>query len=147
MGGGRVSLYRHTVRYFECDQQGVVFNMWYLGYFDEALGTFLAEGGLSYPELIRSGVDVQLVHSEIDWAGPLRWGEEAVVEVRLERLGTTSLTLQFAVRAGTRPVATGRTVYVTVATDGSGKVPVPPVVAAAVGAPAAAGPAAQASSR
>ena len=69
------------------------------------------------------------------------------MQVRLERLGTTSLTFRFAVRAGTRPVATGRTVYVTVATDGSGKVPVPPVVVAAVGTPDPAGPAAQASSR
>jgi acyl-CoA thioester hydrolase len=136
---GRVSVYRHVVRYFECDQQGVVFNMWYLGYFDEALGAFLAGGGLGYRELVRSGVDVQLVHSEIDWSGPLRWGDEAVVEVRLAGRGTTSFAVGLAVYAGERPVATGRTVYVVVATDGSGKMALPDRLAVALGDVGAAG--------
>jgi acyl-CoA thioesterase FadM len=32
-------------------------------------------------------------------------------------------------------VASGRTTYVAVRTDGSGKVPIPPALAAAIGAP------------
>jgi acyl-CoA thioester hydrolase len=127
-GGGRVHVYRHTVRYFECDQQGVVFNMWYLGYFDEAMDAFLTGGGVAYRELIATGFDVQLVHSEIDWVAPLRWGDEAVISVRLLRAGTTSFTLGFEVSAAERAVAAGRTVYVTIRTDGSGKVPVPPAL-------------------
>jgi acyl-CoA thioester hydrolase len=133
-GEGRVHTYRHSVRYFECDQQGVVFNMWYLGYFDEALSAYLAGGGVSYRELLDEGFDVQLVHSEIDWVAPLRWGDEAVVTVRLLRAGTTSFTLGFEVSAGAGAVATGRTVYVTIRTDGSGKVPIPAALAAAIGA-------------
>jgi hypothetical protein len=34
------------VRYLEADRQGVVFNMWYLAYADDALAGFLAAGGL-----------------------------------------------------------------------------------------------------
>jgi acyl-CoA thioester hydrolase len=132
-GPARVHEYRHTVRYFECDQQGVVFNMWYLGYFDEALGAFLGGGGAGYAALIQAGYDVQLVHSEIDWIGPLRWGDEALVAVRLLTVGTTSFSLGFEVSAGGRPVATGRTVYVAIRTDGSGKVAIPPALAAAIG--------------
>jgi acyl-CoA thioester hydrolase len=127
--------YRHQVRYFECDQQGVVFNMWYLGYFDEALGAFLGGGGVGYADLIETGYDVQLVHSEIDWIGPLRWGDEAVVAVRLLTVGTTSFSLGFEVSTGGRAVSTGRTVYVAIRTDGSGKVAIPPALAAAIGAP------------
>jgi acyl-CoA thioester hydrolase len=55
----RATRYRHQVRYFETDQQGVVFNMWYLGYFDEAMTAFLAEGGVAYADLLASGFDVQ----------------------------------------------------------------------------------------
>ena len=33
-----------SVRYLEVDQQGVVFNMWYLAYFDDAMTAFLAAG-------------------------------------------------------------------------------------------------------
>ncbi|HUJ65506.1 MAG TPA: thioesterase family protein [Acidimicrobiales bacterium] len=130
----RITVYRHRVRYLEVDQQGVVFNMWYLGYFDEAMSEFFAEGGLPYPEMLASGYDVQLVHSEIDWRSSLRSGDEARVEVSLASIGATSFTLWFAVYAAETLVASGRTVYVVVATDGSGKRPLPPSIRAALGA-------------
>ena len=140
MGAGRVpdrrvTVYRHKVRYFEVDQQGVVFNMWYLGYFDEAMSLFLEEGGLPYQEMLDDGFDVQLVHSEIDWPASLRWGDEAEVQVALAERGTTSFTLGFDVTAAGRKVVTGRTVYVVVGTDGSGKRPIPEMLDRALGAP------------
>ena len=133
--GPRTTTYRHRVRYFEADQQGVVFNMWYLGYFDEAMTQFLEEGGLDYPDMVASGFDVQLVRSEIDWAGPLRWPGEVTILVTLERSGTTSFVLSFEVRSPAgEAVATGRTVYVVVGTDGSGKRAIPARLAEAIGA-------------
>jgi acyl-CoA thioester hydrolase len=132
--GPRTTTYRHRVRYFEADQQGVVFNMWYLGYFDEAMTRFLEDGGLDYRDMLADGFDVQLVRSEIDWRGSLRWPDEAAIDVSLERSGTTSFTLLFEVRNRSGDdVATGRTVYVVVATDGSGKRPIPARLAAAIG--------------
>jgi len=130
----RTTTYRHRVRYLEVDQQGVVFNMWYLGYFDEAMAQFFAEGGLPYSEMLASGYDVQLVHSEIDWRSSLRYGDEGRVEVSVASVGATSFTLWFAVYAEETLVASGRTVYVVVATDGSGKRPIPPSIRAALGA-------------
>jgi acyl-CoA thioester hydrolase len=121
------------VRYLETDQQGVVFNMWYLAYLDDALTGLLAHHGLAYPDLMGAGFDVQLVHSEIDWEGPLRWGEQALIDVALARVGETSFTLQFAVRVGERPVATASTVYVAVETEGWAKVPVPELLLHALG--------------
>jgi acyl-CoA thioester hydrolase len=131
---GRTTIYRHQVRYLEADQQGVVFNMWYLGYFDEAMALFLAEGGLAYPDMLDAGYDVQLVHTEIDWRSSLRWPQQAGVEVALAEAGRTSFALRFEVRTEEVVVATGRTVYVVVATDGSGKRPIPPFLRAALGA-------------
>lgn len=114
-----------TVRYFEMDAQGVVFNMWYLAYFDEALAGYLEAGGLPYRRMLDAGYDVQLVHTELDWRGGLRWLDEARVVVRTAAVGRTSFTLDFDVRRGEQSIVTGRTVYVVVATDGSGKAPVP----------------------
>jgi acyl-CoA thioester hydrolase len=131
----RRTIYEHQVRYFEADQQGVVFNMWYLGYFDEAMTLFLEEGGLAYPDMLAAGYDVQLVHSDIDWHSSLRWPDRAQVEVSLAEAGRTSFVLAFEVRSGGRSetVATGRTVYVVVATDGTGKRPIPGVIGTALG--------------
>ena len=39
------------VSYFQYDQQGVVFNMWYFGWFDDAMTQFLGEIGYPYTAL------------------------------------------------------------------------------------------------
>lgn len=126
MPGGSVHEYRAPVRYLEADQQGVVFNMWYLAYLDEAMTEFLAAQDLSYATLQAGGHDVQVVHTELDWTGGLRWGETVRVQVRPESVGRTSFTLAFDVSgdAGTVLVR-AKTVYVCIRIDGSGKTPIP----------------------
>jgi acyl-CoA thioester hydrolase len=129
----RRTTYRHRVRYLETDQQGVVFNMWYLGYFDEAMAAFVEEGGLRYQDMLAAGFDVQLVRSEIEWRAALHWPDTVEVVVTLAATGTTSFTLDFVVGTGDVVVATGRTVYVVVGSDGSGKHPIPDLLRAALG--------------
>ncbi|TFV54706.1 acyl-CoA thioesterase [Mycobacterium sp. PS03-16] len=106
-------------RYSEIDQQGVVFNGHYLTWFDEACTAFLDHIGVTYPSLIGAGVDFQVVHSEIDYAAPVRWRDDVGVGVRCERVGTTSFTLGFDVlrHSDDTPAVTGRNVYVVVSTD------------------------------
>jgi acyl-CoA thioester hydrolase len=136
-----------TVRYYEVDAQNVVFNGWYLGYFDEAMSHFLAARGLPYRVMLDAGYDVQLVRSEIDWRSGLRWQDRAAVAVSTARRGRTSFALDFEVRrypsqddtedGGAHEVTcTARTVYVVVATDGTGKREIPDLIAAALGEPA-----------
>ncbi len=118
--------------YFQYDQQGVVFNMWYFGWFDDAMTQFFGELGYPYTAMNADGFDVQLVHTEADWRDAVRYGEQVAIDVTTERLGSTSFTLSFAVRVGGQLRSTGRTVYVVVATDGSGKRTVPPKLRAAL---------------
>ena len=124
------------VRYMEVDAQGVVFNGWYLTYFDEAMAAFLAARGLPYQEMLDAGFDVQLVRSEVDWHAGLRWQDEVRVAVTTAALGRTSFSLDFETRRGGEVTCRARTVYVAVATDGSGKLALPPLLADALGAPA-----------
>lgn len=112
-------------RYYEVDQQGVVFNMWYLGWFDEAMTAYLESIGFGPEALIERGLDVQLVHSEIDWRGSVRFAEQVDVVVTTERVGGTSFTLGYDIRRDDAPIVHGSIVYVVVAGDGSGKRPVP----------------------
>jgi acyl-CoA thioester hydrolase len=120
-------------RYAEIDQQGVVFNGHYLTWFDEAFTGFLDHVGLPYPELIASGFDVMVVHSELDYGGSVRWRDDARVDVTCERQGTTSFTLGFGVyRSADEIAVTGRNVYVVLATDTWTKAPIPPRLAEAL---------------
>jgi len=112
-------------RFFEVDLQGVVFNMWYLAWFDDAMTAYLAQLGYPYDVMKRQGWDVQLVHTELDWRDGVRFAESVGVEVTTDKVGTTSFTLGFRVLRGEDVVVTAKTVYVVVGVDGSGKRPVP----------------------
>lgn len=151
-----------TVRYMEVDAQGVVFNAWYLTYFDEAMSAYLAHRGLPYQRMLDAGFDVQLVRSEIDFRTGVRWQDEIAVAVSTSKLGRTSFVLDFEVRRGDagrtsidrapareernesgidhqrgdgEVCTSGRTVYVVIATDGSGKREIPPLLLDALGEP------------
>jgi acyl-CoA thioester hydrolase len=124
-----------TVRYLEVDRQGVVFNAWYLAYLDEAMTGFLGSFDVSYPQLLARGYDVQVVHTELDWAGAARFADELRVGVSVAAIGRTSFTLAFAVRRGADTLLTARTVYVVVGADGSGKREVPDFLRTAMAAP------------
>lgn len=109
-------------RYAEVDQQGVVFNGHYLTWFDEACTAFFDHLGVSYPEMLAGGYDMQVVHSEIDFVGPVRWRDKVRVEVWCEKTGSTSFTIGFDVRCSNADTAEqsavrGRNVYVVVSTD------------------------------
>jgi Predicted thioesterase len=126
-----------NVRYLEVDAQGVVFNSWYLAYFDDAMTAYLAARGLPYRTMLDAGYDVQLVRSEIDWTAGVGFGDTVEIAVSTARLGRTSFALDFEVRRdGNEITCAGRTVYVVVATDGTGKRAIPPVIADALGEPA-----------
>lgn len=117
-------------RYAEVDQQGVVFNGHYLTWFDEACTGFLDHVGVPYPGLIAGGHDIQVVHSEIDYSGPVRWRDTVRVEVHCSRVGSTSFTLGFSVLRSNPDVdeqtaVRGHNVYVVVSTDDWAKRPIP----------------------
>jgi acyl-CoA thioester hydrolase len=127
-------------RFAEIDQQGVVFNGHYLTWFDEACTGFLDHLGVTYPGLIDSGHDIQVVHSDIDYLSGVRWRDSVRVAVRCEQIGTTSFTLGFTVlrRNGDTAEHTavrGQNVYVVVSTEDWAKRPIPDKLRQALGNP------------
>ena len=126
-------------RYAEVDQQGVVFNGHYLTWFDEACTGFLDHLGVTYPGLIDSGHDIQVVHSEIDFVAPVRWRDAVRVAVQCQRIGSTSFTLGFKVLRQNAEVAEqtavrGHNVYVVVSTEDWAKREVPALLREALAA-------------
>ena len=125
-------------RYAEVDQQGVVFNGHYLTWFDEACTGFLDHLGVTYPGLIASGHDVQVVHSEIDYVAPIRWRDSVRVAVQCERIGSTSFTLAFTVLrhngSAEEAAVRGHNVYVVVSTEDWAKRPIPALLREALAA-------------
>jgi acyl-CoA thioester hydrolase len=124
-------------RYAEIDQQGVVFNGHYLTWFDEACTAFFDHVGMTYPVLVARGLDVQVVHAELDYLSPVRWRDAVGVGVTCVATGTTSFTLAFDVARvdedGERVIAVrGRNVYVVVSTQDWTKRAIPEELRAAL---------------
>ncbi len=84
------------VRFNDVDHAGIVYYPLFFHYFHVAFEELFRERAAG----LRTVLDDQrlglpAVKAEAEFHKPLRFGDEAVVEVTLERLGTRSLTLQY----------------------------------------------------
>ena len=117
--------HRPRIRFFEVDQQRVIYHMWYLAYFEDARNEMLAAQGLSLVELQNGGADLQIVHYDLNWAAPARWQADVVITVSVARVGRSSFQLAYACSADGVAVANGHATYVVVAIDNGRSAPVP----------------------
>ena len=85
------------VRFFEVDSLGVVFNMWYLGWCDEAMSAFMESIGFGYETLRGQGFDAVLRKAELEWLHSLQAFQHAEVAVRVQHVGTTSFRLGYSI--------------------------------------------------
>ena len=107
-------VHRLRVRYHECDPQGVVFNAHYFTYVDVALTEMWREAFGSYGEVVAGGTDVVVVEAGATFRAPARFDDELDVELRVARLGTTSMQTATAIRRDGELLVEGRIVHVFV---------------------------------
>jgi acyl-CoA thioester hydrolase len=106
--------HRPRVRFFEVDQQAVVYHMWYLAYFEDARNELLLARGAGLHDLQADGLDLQIVKMEADWSGPVRWGDPLRVEVGPVSLGRSSLAVDYRALVGDAAPVSARATYVLV---------------------------------
>jgi len=108
MNSDNVFRYPLDVRFFEVDSLGVVFNMWYLGWCDEAMSAFMESIGYGCATLRAQGFDAVLRKAELEWLDSLEAFQQAEVEVRVDHLGTTSFRLRFDIERVDRSSQAGQ---------------------------------------
>lgn len=83
---------RLRVRYAEIDGQKIVFNSRYLEYADVAITDFWDWSGIA--DAVPGWVDAEfnVRRTEIDYLKPFRLGDTVEAHVRIEKIGTSSLT-------------------------------------------------------
>lgn len=75
-----------AVRDYECDFQGIVNNAVYLNYLEHTRHQLAKDAGLDVVDLARSGINVVVVRSEVDYVQSLRSGDVFIVGSDVERL-------------------------------------------------------------
>ncbi len=108
-----IRTYSILVRYAETDQMGVVHHSAYVVWLEEARTRLLADVGLRYHELEARGLYFPVVELALRYERPLRYGETALVGVRVLEVKSRRIVFGYQVE---RPegtlAATGRTVHV-----------------------------------
>lgn len=116
-----------TVRYRDLDPQGHVNNTVYLTYLESARLGYYQRVGFYHP-----GPDaltgLVVVRNEIDYLAPILLGDELSVGLRVERLGTKSITFAFQMASPSeeRLLAQGKSVMVVYDNNTQKGVPIPP---------------------
>ena len=112
-----MTAFRHRirVRYNECDAQGAAFNANYLVFCDVSITELWRDAFGSYDKALEEwGLDLVVGEANIRYLKPARFDDELDVDVTVEKLGTTSMTLRFDASCGLDAVAQGRSRYVFV---------------------------------
>jgi len=119
-------VHRLRVRYAECDLQGVVFNAHYMTYLDEAMTELWRQSvGGGYQEMVTAGTDMVVAEARLRFVSPAHFDDEVSIEAQTTRLGTTGMTTELRVARDGETLVEAELRHVFVATDGSGKVPIP----------------------
>jgi acyl-CoA thioester hydrolase len=97
------------VRFRDIDAMGHVNNAVYATYMEQARVSYI-EDVVGEPLMETGGVVADL---HIDFEQPIDWGEDVTVAVRAGELGTSSIPLEYEIRADGDVAATGKTLMVT----------------------------------
>ena len=110
------------IYYEDTDCSGIVYYANYLKYFERARTQYLEARGLSVTELMNAGRIFVVVHAEIDYRVPARYGETLEIETTISAMNPAAMTFSHVVRErqSRRLVAEGAARLAV--TDGHGKV-------------------------
>jgi acyl-CoA thioester hydrolase len=110
------------IYYEDTDCGGIVYYANYLKYFERARTRYLEDRGLSVAELMKAGRLFVVVHAEVNYRTPARYGDTLVIETLVSDMSPAAITFAHVVRER----QSGRVVVEGAArlavTDGNGKV-------------------------
>jgi YbgC/YbaW family acyl-CoA thioester hydrolase len=122
--------WRSRVRFVDTDFSTRIHYSALFRHFEIAETEFLRSLGIGYTHWFERGFSMPRIHVEADYLAPLRFDDEIDVEVRVERIGTASLTLGFRVILAASGVlaANGRIVGVCIDVSSGKSTPIPAAI-------------------
>ena len=118
--------YQSTIHFGDTDASGRIFYATLFRHLDAAEHAFLRAIGLRAERPGENDWSLPRVHAEADFFIPLTYDDDVEIEVRVDRLGTTSYTLGFTVRRDGLTAATAQIVIVMISRATGRPIPIPP---------------------
>ncbi len=110
------------IYYEDTDCGGVVYYANYLRYFERARTQYLEDRGLSVAGLMGQGIIFVVIHAEVDYRSPARYGDTLMIDTTISAVTPASFTFSHVMKEklSGRVVVEGSARLAT--TDGNGKV-------------------------
>ncbi len=109
---------KHTlpirIYYEDTDCGGVVYYANYLKYFERGRTEFLRDCGLTLNELMKEGIYFVVVHAELDYLLPGRYGDLLTLDTCVTGTGPASVTFRHEIRRGEELLVRGSVKLATV---------------------------------
>jgi acyl-CoA thioester hydrolase len=116
------------IYYHDTDAGGVVYYANYLKHLEEGRTEFCRHRGIDTAALLARGFSFPVVHVEVDYKSPARYGESIRIETRVEKLGESSIHFSQEIRRNGQLLVKAKTIWACVGRDFK-SVKVPPDIA------------------
>ncbi|MBI4648623.1 MAG: acyl-CoA thioesterase [Bacteroidia bacterium] len=116
------------VRFSDVDPMGIVWHGNYIKYFEDAREAFGKKYGLGYMDVYRAGILAPIVKLKIDYKKPLRYDENAVIEIKYIDSEAAIMKFEYVIfkQPGNIIAVTGETIQAFVDTKGELFLTIPP---------------------
>lgn len=121
------------IYYYDTDAGGVVYYGNYLKHLEEGRNEFCASKGMDLAKLAKSGVEFPVVHVEVDYKSPARYGDTVRIYTRLEKIGGSSLHFYQEIHRDDKLLIKARVVWACIDKEFKAR-PVPDEIKALLGA-------------
>lgn len=117
------------IYYEDTDCGGVVYYANYLKYFERARTKYLEDLGLSVRQLIEEDTQFMVVHAEVTYRAPARYGDTLAIDTIVTKKGRSSVTFAHVIRerSSHRVIVEGSATLAATTLDGKVK-RLPPAV-------------------
>nr|MBU1328802.1 acyl-CoA thioesterase [Candidatus Omnitrophota bacterium] len=102
------------IYYHDTDAGGVMYYANYLNYLEEARFEFCLKKGVSLPESAKQGVLFAVVHVDIDYKSPARYGDVIRIFTSIEKIGFSSVHFLEEIKRGEIVLVKARAVWACV---------------------------------
>ena len=102
------------IYYHDTDAGGIVYYANYLKYLEEARFEFCLSKGVSLAESAKQGVLFAVVHVDIDYKSPARYGDVIRIFTEIEKIGFSSVHFLQEIKRGELTLIKAKTVWACV---------------------------------
>lgn len=104
----------NKIYYHDTDSGGVVYYARYLEHLEEARSEFCRSRGVDLVKYASDGVIFPVVHIEVDYKSPARYGDLIKIFTKVEKLGNASIHILQEIKTGDRLLVKAITVWACV---------------------------------